>query len=240
MAATAAVLAASSLAGGIVWAAIPGADGTISGCYLKTGGILRVIDTAKGQKCLTNLEVPISWSQKGVKGDAGVPGASGQPGANGAPGAAGAPGIPGTSGTNGSSPTVVQLSTGDTHCPAGGASITDAANSTAYVCSQATPSGTITSPNGQYSINVTDAGITLAHGTTSIKIVGDDITVRSDLSTTLQAGSTAKVQASGTLSVTGTLVNINGGAGCVPAARLGDLVTGGAIAGGSTSVCVGS
>jgi hypothetical protein len=56
----------------------------------------------------------------------------------------------------------------------------------------------------------------------------------------VQAGSTAKVQASGTLSVAGSAVSINGGGACAPAARLGDPVTGGLIAGGSGSVCVGS
>ena len=38
-------------------------------------------------------------------------------------------------GQNGVSPTVAQLSPGDSHCPAGGAAITDGAGTTAYVCS---------------------------------------------------------------------------------------------------------
>ena len=80
-----------------------------------------------------------------------------------------------------------------------GAAITDSAGSTAYVCSAlATP---LTSPNGQYAISVTDAGITLAHGTTSIKLVGDDITVRSDQSTTVMAGTSARLEASSNLTL---------------------------------------
>jgi hypothetical protein len=84
----------------------------IQGCYTKIGGILRVIDTAKAERCL-GIEVPISWNQKGLKGD---------------PGASGAPGV---------SPTVAQLQPGDPNCPAGGAAITDASGSTAYACTGA-------------------------------------------------------------------------------------------------------
>ena len=65
-------LAAATLAGGVAWATIPGDGGVIQGCYTKIGGILRVIDVAKGQKCL-EIEIPISWNQKGQKGDRGRP-----------------------------------------------------------------------------------------------------------------------------------------------------------------------
>lgn len=144
--------------------------GVIQGCYTKIGGILRVIDSAKGERCL-GIEVPISWNQKGLKGD---------PGANGAPGV---------------SPTVAQLQPGDSNCPAGGAAITDAAGSTAYACNGADFAGTLTSPNGEYSISVTDTGITLAHGpTTSIKLVGDSLDLRSAGSTEVRAATTAKVE----------------------------------------------
>src|SRR5262245_58878879 len=40
------VLAALSLAAGIAYATIPDGDGTIHGCYRKSGGALRVIDNA--------------------------------------------------------------------------------------------------------------------------------------------------------------------------------------------------
>jgi Collagen triple helix repeat (20 copies) len=89
LAALAGALAATTLTGGIAWATIPDDSGTIQGCYTKLGGVLRVIDTAKSQKCLTNLEVPITWNQQGP------------PGPPGPPGPAGAPGTPGTNGTNG-------------------------------------------------------------------------------------------------------------------------------------------
>src|ERR1700690_1291776 len=98
IAATAGALAATALAGGVAWAAIPGSDGTIQGCYGKVGGLLRVIDPSKGERCL-GAEVPISWNQKGSKGDPGVKGDSGAKGSSGAKGDSGIQGLPGTNGT---------------------------------------------------------------------------------------------------------------------------------------------
>lgn len=85
------------LAAGVAWAAIPGGDGTITGCYLKVTGTLRVIDTSTGSKCLRGLETPISWNQKGDPGPAGPTGADGPAGKDGAPGPQG-PAGPGGSG----------------------------------------------------------------------------------------------------------------------------------------------
>jgi hypothetical protein len=76
----AAVAAATLAAGGIAWAAVPDSTGTIHGCYLKAGGIVRVIDEAKGQKCLTSLETPLTWNQAGPPGAVGPKGDNGDPG----------------------------------------------------------------------------------------------------------------------------------------------------------------
>ena len=147
LAAAAGAVAASALAGGVAWATVPGDGGVIQGCYTKVGGILRVVDADKGQHCL-GIEAPIAWNQKGPKGD---------------PGAAGV------------SPTVAQLQPGDAGCPAGGAAITGVDGSTAHVCNGTNGesfSGTATSPNGQYSISVTDAGIVLSNGQgTSLNVI---------------------------------------------------------------------
>ena len=98
------------------------------------------------------------------------------------PGVDGTDGAPGPAGSAGVSPSVAPLAVGDRHCPTGGAAITDAAGSTAYVCSGANGadgadgadgapfSGTFTSPNGLYSINVTDAGVTVKHGTSGFSL----------------------------------------------------------------------
>jgi len=83
---------AVAVSAGIAMATIPGAGGTIQGCYQKNNGQLRVVDTSVDCRA---SEVAISWNEKGQKGDAGAPGADG------APGIQGPQGIPGVAGTNG-------------------------------------------------------------------------------------------------------------------------------------------
>jgi hypothetical protein len=229
-----AVLGVGVVTAGIAYAAIPASDGTIQGCYAKLGGFLRVVDSAS--QCKTSLEVPIKWSQNGLKGD---------PGLNGTNGTNGAPGAPGVS------PTVTQLAPGDANCPAGGAALTDSTGSTAYVCSgqngqagaDGQPfSGTFTSPNGQYSIGVTDAGISIT-GTAGARILlhnsdisvrsgtvsveadtdvqvrsgtglslqsGTNMTMRSGVDLTVQASANASITSSGNMSLSGALTDISG------------------------------
>lgn len=246
VAAAASAVVASVLVASVAWAAIPGDGGVIQGCYTKVGGVLRVIDTARGQACHPSFETPISWSQAGPQGP---------------------PGADGADGADGASPTVAQLSPGDPDCPTGGAAITDAAGSRAYVCSGADGTdgepfaGTFTSPNGEYSITVTDAGVTIAHGTAaSIRIVDGDVLVRGDNASviaesgfearggtdvTIRSDSTATIQSSAAISVLGSLVRLNATSSCPPAARAGDVVlvdpaTGsGSVVSGSTTVCIG-
>ena len=45
VAAVASAIVATTLAGGIAWAAIPGPGGVIQGCYKENNGQLRVVDT---------------------------------------------------------------------------------------------------------------------------------------------------------------------------------------------------
>ena len=56
----------------------PGPGGIISGCYVKTGGVLSVIDSA--QKCASN-QTCVNWNQNGP-----LPGHRGRLGAQGPPG----------------------------------------------------------------------------------------------------------------------------------------------------------
>lgn len=113
--------AAATLAAiGIAFAAIPASDGTISGCYKKSGGSFRVIDSQAGTTCAAT-ENPISFSQrgptgpkgangpKGPTGPAGVPGPTGPKGTAGAKGAAGARGPTGPTGPSGTKTTVTSL-----------------------------------------------------------------------------------------------------------------------------------
>jgi type VI secretion system secreted protein Hcp len=85
-------VAALGAGGAFAAAAIPGADGTITGCYTSAGGAqgnLRVID--EGDTCGKN-ETQIKWNQKGVPGDRGPEGPIGPQGPQGQQGPAGANG----------------------------------------------------------------------------------------------------------------------------------------------------
>jgi hypothetical protein len=53
-------------------AAVPGPDGTITACYKKRRGALRVVD---GTACKRG-ELPLSFATRGPKGDQGAPGTS--------------------------------------------------------------------------------------------------------------------------------------------------------------------
>jgi len=60
--------------------AIPGSSGTISACYAKSNGGLRVIDAESGATCVANKETALSWNQQGPPGQPGQPGPPGPPG----------------------------------------------------------------------------------------------------------------------------------------------------------------
>lgn len=80
---------ATAVVAGIAWAAIPGADGVIQGCY-DHGGNLKVVSALPCPKNWT----PLAWNQQGVPGK---DGADGTNGTNGADGKDGEPGPPGPS-----------------------------------------------------------------------------------------------------------------------------------------------
>lgn len=133
LAALAGAAAVLVLAGSVAWAAIPSDGGMIEGCYTKVGGVLRVIDTAKGQRCHASLEIPISWNQKGQKGDPGAAGANGSPGAPGEKGAPGEPGANGSNGADGTSVTVERVDPVLVPCSGAGVRLA-AANGTTVLC----------------------------------------------------------------------------------------------------------
>ncbi len=231
-----ALVAAVAVAAGCCGAAIAAAtlplsgDGnTINGCYSAKGD-LKLLTPSK-PTCPKHY-TPIHWNVTGP------------------------PGTNGTDGTNGISPTVTQLTSGDSHCPAGGAAITDAANTTAYVCSGTPFSGTFTA--GDYSISVTSSGITIA-GASGQKVTLDssgiaiegspnldvkangkmtlesagamnlkgDTTIDLNSATTMDLKSlSTTVEGSGLLQLRGALVTLNGG--CRPIALVGDAITGSA------------
>jgi hypothetical protein len=65
----------------VAYASIPDSAGVIHGCYLKSNGQLRVIDSAVSS--CTPAEVPLQWSQTGPQGPAGPQGPTGPQGPQG-------------------------------------------------------------------------------------------------------------------------------------------------------------
>jgi hypothetical protein len=59
-----AVLVVGVVGGGVAYATIPDGKGVIHGCYKKSSGKLRVIDTDAGASC-GPAEEAISWNQAG-------------------------------------------------------------------------------------------------------------------------------------------------------------------------------
>jgi hypothetical protein len=117
-------------------------------------------------------------------------------------------------------------------------------------------SGTFTSPNGLYSLSVTDAGIVLAGAGSRIALDATGIEIRSASDLELLGGANVRVESSGnatvragaTLSHHGAIVRLNSIGGCSGAARVGDQVSGtaaptGVVSGfiltGAPTVCVG-
>ena len=211
-----AAVALFAIAGGLAYAATPDAAGVIHGCYRTSNddqkGQLRAVESAAS--CRTN-ELPIEWNVAGARG---------------------AQGPAGEDGADGTSPTVAQVDPGTGGCANGGAAITDSAGATAYVCNGLNGqdgadgdsfAGTFTSPNGQYSINVTDTGVTIASPDSSIVVSGGAITVetlstdgivvrsgglfdlRSGTSLDLRAGTTGRLESTSTMTIRGSVVNIN-------------------------------
>jgi hypothetical protein len=93
---------AALLVCGVALATIPGSDGVIRGCYTKSNGALRVVDTA-GAGCKSG-EAALSWNTagpQGPKGDIGSAGPQGAPGPKGDTGQQGPKGDTGDAGAAG-------------------------------------------------------------------------------------------------------------------------------------------
>jgi hypothetical protein len=194
-----------------------------TGC-LANGSIQYVAIGLSPQKTCQKPAVQISWSEtgpQGLQGVQGLQGIQGIQGVKGDTGLTGTQGIQGTAGTNGAagvSPTVVSLPVDNVHCPAGGAAITDASNSTAYVCSgqQGEPgqagapfSGTFTS--GNYSISVTATGIILqGPGANRIRLTDTDLRIESnDHPITIKGGLSVDLESGTTLGLKSSNLNAN-------------------------------
>ncbi len=91
---------------GAAWAAIPGPEGIIHGCYNSHSGALRVINTAAHAKC-THREHELNWSETGP------PGKRGGGGAKGATGPRGSAGTLGPTGPHGTTEALASAQTGE-------------------------------------------------------------------------------------------------------------------------------
>jgi hypothetical protein len=98
------VVTALFVFGGVALATIPGANGVISGCYVKDGlsgaGKVRVIDAQAGKTC-SSTENPLSWNKQGQRGPQGPAGPAGPAGPEGPAGPTGPQGPQGPQGPAG-------------------------------------------------------------------------------------------------------------------------------------------
>jgi hypothetical protein len=92
------VVLAALVAAGVAYGSIPDSSGVIHGCYLKSGGSLRVIDSAS--KCSSN-ETSLNWNQQGPAGPQGPQGPTGPTGPAGPAGSQGPAGPQGPKGDTG-------------------------------------------------------------------------------------------------------------------------------------------
>ena len=128
---------------------------------------------------------------------------------------------------------MTQLVAGDSHCNAGGAAITDASGNTAYVCNgtDGQPfSGNFTSPNGQFSIAVTDSGVKLTSPIASVDLTATNVNLSgvtvgiSGLSAVDVSAPTIALAGSAGVEVSAPSIGLNP-SGCQPAIRATDLLT---------------
>jgi hypothetical protein len=189
-------------AGGVAYAAMSDTGGVINACMLKVTGTIRLYDASApssslvSKPCNAALETPISWNKQGLQGLQGLQGAKGD---TGSPGSVGPQGPAGKDGTNGAAGAQgLQGPPG----PKGDAG---------------TFSGTLQSPNGQYSLSLTDTGAVLSGPGGTVKIGSSSIDVVGS------SGGSVHVTP-GVTSIQGALMTLNG---CnKPVARLGDSVVG--------------
>ena len=84
------------------------------------------------------------------------------------------------------------------------------------------PSGGLESPNGLFSIRVTDAGITLRGLNVLVQLDATQLVVNAEDTLISSVGQTRMISG-GVTSISGAVIRLNG-SGCPPVARIGDLV----------------
>jgi hypothetical protein len=110
--------------------------------------------------------------------------------------------------------------------------------------------GVFSSPNGNYSIRVTDTDIELKGPSSKLKLDSTGVVLEDAVNVHLRAGASVRVDSGATLQLQGGQVLINAGQAGAPAARAGDPIAGakesnsdsvtGNVLTGSTSVFIGN
>jgi hypothetical protein len=157
-------LAATVIAVGVAYAAIPGAGGVIQGCY-DSGGNVKVVSALPCPKGYTSLV----WNQQGPPGTPGAPGQPGTPGQNGQPGA------------NGASVTNTVEPAGS-NCPTGGSRFVVGTGSPTFACNGAKGdpgSGSLTSSTftNSTSVGATNGSYSTTATCTSGTVIGGGYTL---------------------------------------------------------------
>lgn len=160
-------------------------------------------------------ELATSWNQAGPSGPQGPQGSQGEQGPSGPQGPQGQQGPQGAQGPQGP------------EGPAGPFS------------------GAFESPNGAFSLSITDDGIVLEGPSAVIEMDTAGVSIDSAGPLSIQSSSAVSIEGSGPVSVGGSLVQLNGCAAF--AGRVGDPIAGteaggvvtGSIVSGSTTVCTG-
>jgi len=203
-----AVVAIVVAVGGIAYASIPAGDGTITACYGRSNGDLRIVDTS--QACRPN-EQSISWNQNGGSSVPGPTGPEGPAGPQGPTGPGGPSGPAGPAGPTG--PQGAKGETGPTGPQGPGSALSPQFGSTSdlatgpatrYYSPTGTSNGfaqpqsvTLPGPNGSVTISslrvkhsIPGVGLVAPTGnvTVSIVAVSDNGVIGSSTSCTLIAG----------------------------------------------------
>ncbi|HZT45562.1 MAG TPA: hypothetical protein VFA24_05220 [Gaiellaceae bacterium] len=263
VAALAAVLFA--LAGGIAYATIPDSGGVYTACELTSVGTIRLIDPSLGSKSLLGhcsaLETQITWNKTGQTGPQGPAGAQGPAGPQGQPGtspavtqlAAGDAHCPsGGAAITDAGGNVAYVCNGSQGAPGKDGqpfSGTFTSPNGEYSLTVADDGIKLSDTNGS-SVTFADGSLT-GHLANDLQLkAGQSADVQSGLGMSLKAGTnldltssahtdlqatTASIDAATELSLAGGLVQLGNG-GCLPAARVGDFVSGTSLPPGATFV----
>ena len=190
---TLAIVVALAAAAGSAFVAYGDEPGdTYYGCLSRGGSLSRIaVNPADPPDCPSNQTL-ISWNQQGQPGPEGPIGPVGPQGEQGEQGPIGPEGPEGAQGAQGADgPTGPQGPAGDF-------------------------TGVFTSPNGLYSISVTNDGIALTGPGSEIELTGNTVNVSGHLVT---------IESSALTSINGTMLSLNcHGSGGLPVARVNDQI----------------